>query len=487
MIKSRQQNSKDNKTHNNGGSIWSCKNLTILNILILLGTILVFILSSNWTGRPSSLGSGGGAAGGFNSIRNIIEEGNKDDVLQLEDILSLPTPESERKEEKEKEEEEDVNEKGVSGTGHGTGKATSESSSSSFSSTKKRHNLMEDIEELKDLAVCTDFNWCSIPMPKTSFYKFKPPQDMDKWKAAQILAASGAQVLLKRIVKVFPNPFDFLDGDRSFRRIHRTIDIFVDEKNGLGVLKASSKQSLTLNDKDMGTEKEERRRGRKLSIVSTTATSSSDMSKDRLGSFQRSSFDSQTVEDGGGVGGKKGPIMFPWELEGRKVVPEAYNFRAAARAPIVQMGYTAFTKDLNSYFSGNFIGGAFINRNDFFKQWKDIKNEIDVPFITVCSLNENWGVFSTMFPNRTAAWGSCCSKKSDDNLHEFLNHPKTLMMVINQHSNLSHPKILTLPRGVPLTWEHTERLVWDSMRHTLQNVKKDKLLHAAVSKWGKRS
>jgi hypothetical protein len=44
-----------------------------------------------------------------------------------------------------------------------------------------------------------------------------------------------------------------------------------------------------------------------------------------------------------------------------------------------------------------------INRYEFFKQWKKIKDDPALPpFIAVCALNENWGIFSTNFPNRTA-------------------------------------------------------------------------------------
>ena len=44
-----------------------------------------------------------------------------------------------------------------------------------------------------------------------------------------------------------------------------------------------------------------------------------------------------------------------------------------------------------------------INRYEFFKQWRKIKDDPALPpFIAVCALNENWGIFSTNFPNRTA-------------------------------------------------------------------------------------
>lgn len=40
--------------------------------------------------------------------------------------------------------------------------------------------------------------------------------------------------------------------------------------------------------------------------------------------------------------------------------------------------------------------------------------------------------------------------------------------------------------GVPMTWEATGRLVLDSIRNSIQNVQKKKLLLAASSTWGKR-
>ena len=91
-----------------------------------------------------------------------------------------------------------------------------------------------------------------------------------------------------------------------------------------------------------------------------------------------------------------------------------------------------------------------------------------------------------MYPNRTAKWGRCCDQPKHKLLHEFLDHPKTLMVVIGQHSNISHPKVLTIPRGLPLNWRHTEQMVWDSLRTVQHTVKKTKLLFASASSWGPR-
>lgn len=362
----------------------------------------------------------------------------------------------------------------------------------------------EEVKESTSLE-CNDIDWCNISMPKHSYFKFAPPNDPVKWKRAQILAASGEQVFLQRIARVFKQPFDFLDGDRSFRRLHYIVDVFVDDKHGLEQITLKNEKTLTESDSQAssGDSESTSRRRRLTEYVERledmknknrlTALEEEEEKRRRRGikdeeeSTRRKLASKSSAVSETGIGRESGSNeVQPWEAEGRRVIPLPYNFRATGRAPILQMGYTAFHKDLNSYFSGNRVGGVFIKSHDFFRQWKRLKDEFDTPFITICSLNENWGIFSTMFPNRTAAWGQCCNREKDKIIYEFLNHDKTLMMVINQHSNISHPKLVTLPRGLPLTWEHTETMVWDSMRSTLKNVKKNKLLMAAASSWGKR-
>lgn len=274
---------------------------------------------------------------------------------------------------------------------------------------------------------CTDPIWCNVKIPVTSHFGFKPPHDRDKWTRAQMQAANGEQILLKYISQVFPFPFDFLDGDRQFRKLHSITDVFIDERTWLGPLTKSG-------------------------LVSTDIVN-----------------------------------PFPWQKDNRTVIPSPYDFRSANRSPIAQLGYMAFQKDKGKYFSGNFEGGAWTTREKYFTEWKMVKDDIDKPYITICIGNENWGWLSSHIPNRTAGWGACCDRPGRDNfIKEFLDDEKTLMVVINQHSNISHPKILTLPRGLPLTWEHTERLIWDAIRNNIKHVKKDKLLFAASSSWGKR-
>ena len=60
----------------------------------------------------------------------------------------------------------------------------------------------------------------------------------------------------------------------------------------------------------------------------------------------------------------------------------------------------------------------------------------------------------------------------------------TLALIVNQHHNMTHSKILTLPRGLPIYWTHTESSVLDSMMYAVEYVKKSVLLMATGSDWG---
>eukprot|EP01041_Mallomonas_annulata_P002345 gene2345-4558_t len=281
---------------------------------------------------------------------------------------------------------------------------------------------------------CDDPIWCNVKMPPYSLFKFDPPSDSRRWKQAQIRAASGDHILLERIVKTFKHPFDFLDGDRGFRSLHQTVDIFVDDSSWLTALTKDGVNKITT-----------------------------------LRAQRKPKSDDQK-----------------WQKERKYLVPESSDWIEARRAPIVSVGYNAFARDANTFFAGNYLGGHYVQKKDFLKNWKLAKDDIIYPFIAMCSLNENWGWLSSYFPNRTAAWGSCCYRRKDALLHEFLNHKKTLMLIINQHSNISHPKVLMLPRGLPLTWDRTKQLVYQAIHANLKFTKKQTLLFAAASSWGPR-
>ena len=93
-------------------------------------------------------------------------------------------------------------------------------------------------------------------------------------------------------------------------------------------------------------------------------------------------------------------------------------------------------------------------------------------------------MLSTYFPNRTAEWGTCCSDDETKTLLEILNHKKLLVLLTNQHHNMTHPKLLSIPRGLPLNSESTmglaKKIIWDTMRKLVVQ-RKEKFVFSATS------
>jgi hypothetical protein len=277
-------------------------------------------------------------------------------------------------------------------------------------------------------------NWTSIPMPKKSHFGFDPPRDRSKWERSQRLATSNTQVILKHILKYFNHPYDFLDGDVFFREIQKIADIFLDSVN------------QKLND--------------------LTASPQDNNVPHNIEGFNFSEI--QNIDS---------------------FVPGTYEFRLSKRAPVVSIGYYVFDRMYSSYYHGKVLGHADVTRRVLLNQWKEVKDKINTPFIAMYIVNENAGPFSTLIPNRTHPRGTVCCEQPWDKtiLPEFFNDENTLMVVTNQHSNYSHPKILTLPRGLPIrSGKHAEKVIWDAMRMANENIMKQTLLHSASSSWHTR-
>ena len=116
---------------------------------------------------------------------------------------------------------------------------------------------------------CQNKVWFTIEMPSRSFYGFDPPTDKKRWQKAQMMAAGNDKILLKRIAKIFPNPMDFLDGDKQFRRIHQMIDIYVDDKYWLRPILNNSKIETRVEfDKYVPISNDEWKYSKRIPIVS---------------------------------------------------------------------------------------------------------------------------------------------------------------------------------------------------------------------------
>ena len=165
------------------------------------------------------------------------------------------------------------------------------------------------------------------------------------------------------------------------------------------------------------------------------------------------------------------------------MIPDNYDFRKANRSPIVQFGHFAFSRANHSQsFNGPFIGKDFLGIQSIYNAWSEVREYIDVQWILSYNSNANWGLLSTEFPNRTTDWKLCCDKRVDS----ILDHNKTLLFIVNQHHNMTHPKILTLPRGLPLHINRRSITLWDILRTWHDTVQKDALVFTSGSAWKHR-
>ena len=229
--------------------------------------------------------------------------------------------------------------------------------------------------------------WCcsNLQMPSKSFYGFTDLSDPEKWLKSCRIAASGQQVLLPAILKVLTSPYDFIDGDTAFHSLQKQADEFLDSTTGfLGRMNGTEDIKGPAVPKSYGQFYEQ-----------TTHTQQALMN----------------------------------------------------RAPILMTAFLKYTGSSEDFLRGHYLGFRGVGLGLVLDHWERQKASIDKSqrFVLIAALNENWGFLSTTFPDRTASWGRVDVAKFPT-LMTFLDDPRLLMLVINQHSNISHPKILTLPR-----------------------------------------
>ena len=68
--------------------------------------------------------------------------------------------------------------------------------------------------------------------PRSVFAGMPPPRDPERWERARTLAASGQQVLLRRVLETVRNPMDFIQGKIAFKDIHQLADAFISKAGG---------------------------------------------------------------------------------------------------------------------------------------------------------------------------------------------------------------------------------------------------------------
>ena len=158
-----------------------------------------------------------------------------------------------------------------------------------------------------------------------------------------------------------------------------------------------------------------------------------------------------------------------------------------SRAPIAKLGYRRFAF-MNH--EGDEVGWFTFSPNDILELMK--KQPLNIPrkFVGIGLMDENWGWLSSYFLNRTALWATHLTPKNNFNYHTkiftedeirpFLDDPRLLMLLVNQHHNVSaHPKVLSLPLGA-----NDPKLIWNTLSRVVRKkIPKSKLLITAGSDW----
>lgn len=155
------------------------------------------------------------------------------------------------------------------------------------------------------------------------------------------------------------------------------------------------------------------------------------------------------------------------------------------RAPLSMFGFKDFS---HSNFEGDEVKFSSLSPNTVVSKQLKIPQRI----VGVGLMDENWGWLSTHFLNRSVSWAMSLGPISnpydpnfrycDDFMNSFLNDDNLIMMVVNQHHNCTHPKIISFPLGV-----NDYRSVWRYMQVGIRtNALKKRLLFSASSNYAFR-
>ena len=157
------------------------------------------------------------------------------------------------------------------------------------------------------------------------------------------------------------------------------------------------------------------------------------------------------------------------------------NF-APERAPIVSLGWRTFSK---GDYDGELKAFDAFSPNEF----SHFRGKIPRKFVGIGAMDQNWGWLSTAFLNRTVVWAFRLDGKErtspgndEDAMRSFLDDPNLIMLAVNQHTNITHPKVISVPLGVT----DPALLLQTAKRIVASDKKKGTLLFSAGSSYGTR-
>lgn len=189
----------------------------------------------------------------------------------------------------------------------------------------------------------------------------------------------------------------------------------------------------------------------------------------------------------------KGDIYFKWihrisphQISKINDLPRQTNDGMAAS--VAMLGYTTFEK---SNHEGDPNGGVDLSMSTLVQS--DPLFKFPSKTVAIGRMNENFGYLSTYFLNRTfPGYGFSFDGVSDpfnkryrnpgEQVKKILDDPNLVMLVVNQHHNISHRKIISLPLGVlePAN-------MWEIMQTAVtEGTKKEILFYSGGSNWGFR-
>ena len=160
-----------------------------------------------------------------------------------------------------------------------------------------------------------------------------------------------------------------------------------------------------------------------------------------------------------------------------------------SRAPIVMLGYRKFEHENHE---GPLTGIPSLGPGEIIK-----KGTLTVPrkIVAVGNVDENWGWASSYYLNRTVPWAMSFTDNDRPFSSNFqypqeqiqklvLDNENIVALIVSQHHNISHPKVISLPLGLE---SNMAREVYASMMKAGQRgLKKEILLYSAGSNYAFR-
>jgi len=117
--------------------------------------------------------------------------------------------------------------------------------------------------------------------------------------------------------------------------------------------------------------------------------------------------------------------------------------------PLVAMGYWDVTFDPNATRATHGVKRTEFHTADpvsmLGRKWEEAKSRMNGRTFTLfAGSDENWGLFSTWYPNRTVSWRKPSGRFSRI-IWSFLDCPEVNLVYHMQHFNFTHPKIVPVP------------------------------------------